>query len=125
MQNEGFDVPEYIENPTRQIITRDCKPARIICTNVKGKYPIIALVDEGNDVEYAYKYTKDGLYASSTTNSRDLFFVSEKKKCWVNVYMEKDGTHTRVGAVYNSKEEALEHMSIHEYIGTVSFDLEF
>ena len=120
-----FSLEKYLANPARQIITRDCKPARIICTNVKGKYPIIALVDEGNDVEYAYKYTKDGLYASSTTNSRDLFFVSEKKKCWVNVYMEKDGTHTRVGAVYNSKEEALEHMSIHEYIGTVSFDLEY
>ena len=119
-----FSLEKYLENPARQVVTRDGRPARIICTNAKCKYHVIALV-ETDDMEITYNYNAEGKFLDSTKDNRDLFFVSEKKTCWVNVYMEKDGTHTRVGGVYDTKEEAMEHMSIHEYAGTVSFDLEF
>lgn len=119
-----FSLEKYLENPARQVVTRDGRPARIICTNAKCKYHVIALV-ESDGMEITYNYNAEGKYLDGDEDNRDLFFVSEKKTCWVNVYMEKDGTHIRVGGVYDTKEEAIEHMSIHEYAGTVSFDLEF
>lgn len=119
-----FSLEKYLENPARQVVTRDGRPARIICTNAKRKYHVIALV-ESNDMEMTYDYNEEGKFLDDKEDNRDLFFVSEKRTCWVNVYMEKDGTHTRVGGVYDTKEEALKQMSIHDYVGTVSFDLEF
>lgn len=41
-----FSLEEYLKNPFRKLITRDKRKARIICTNKKGNYPIIALIEK-------------------------------------------------------------------------------
>jgi len=42
-----------------RIKTRDGKPARIICWDAKGNFPIVALIDIGG-YEYPSSYTTDG-----------------------------------------------------------------
>ena len=42
-----FDLQEYLANPNRQVITREGKKVRIICTDAKSIYPVISLVDDG------------------------------------------------------------------------------
>ena len=44
-----FNLEEYLANPSRKVVTREGKPARIICTDVKGaSYSVLALVDKGD-----------------------------------------------------------------------------
>ena len=32
-----FNLEEYLKDPSREIITRDGRPVRIICTNAKSR----------------------------------------------------------------------------------------
>ena len=43
-----FNLEEYLVNPSKKVVTRDGRSARIICTDAKGKFPIIALVEKDN-----------------------------------------------------------------------------
>ena len=40
-----FNLEEYLKDTSKEIITRDGRKARIICTDAKGDRPIIALVE--------------------------------------------------------------------------------
>ena len=105
-----FKLDEYIQNPSRKVVTRDGKPVRIICTDVKDKYPIVGIVDLGDNSEDTYTFTQDGMYLESCEGERDLFFSPEKREGWVNVYLVNDartGCSFEAGAIYNTKEEAL------------------
>ena len=42
-----FSVKDYTKDPSRKVVTRDGKPARVICTDLKHKYPVIAALDYG------------------------------------------------------------------------------
>lgn len=86
-----FSIEEYLKNPDRKVITRDGKPARIICTDFKnGDYPIIAAILSQN-TEVLSTYTKEGSYdVFGEEKTSDLFFTSEKKEGWVNVYRHPD-----------------------------------
>ena len=37
-----FNLDEYLKNPSRKVVTRDAVNARIICTDARGVYPVIA-----------------------------------------------------------------------------------
>ena len=68
-------------------MTRDGRNARIICTDAKALYPIIALVESPNHVdEIARSYTKDGYFSPGEEYDCDLFFAPEKHEGWVNVH---------------------------------------
>ena len=78
MSNKPFD-------PTKPVQTRDGQPARIICTDRKGAYPIVALIS------YTYGedccgYGRDGRFADGNQCHRDLINIPEKIEGWVNVY---------------------------------------
>ena len=118
-----FNLKEYLENPSRQVITRDGRPARIICTDAKCKYHVIALV-ENNDMEYTYNFNAEGKFLDDKEDGRDLFFKPVKCEGWVNVYMARDGSNKRTGAIYDTEEEAKQHCSICEYVGTVRVEWE-
>lgn len=100
-----FSLEEYQKNPSRKIITRDCRNARILCTDrISYDYPVVALVQE-NGNERMYSYTKDGLWFENAQNSNDIFFVPEKKEGWINLY--KFNSVTIPGTkVYDTEEEA-------------------
>ena len=104
-----FNLNEYLANPSREIITEDGRPVRIVCTDAKAKYPIVALVEE-DEKERVFKYTKDGSYIDGIAKHKhDLYFKPAAKKGWIiifkSVYNQMPCVLT--SSIYNTKEEAL------------------
>ena len=98
-----FSLEEYIKNPNRKVVTRNGRSARIICTDAKGNYPIVVLIEEGG-YDNALSYTKDGKLYVGETNDYDLFFATEKHEGWVNVYRDFDDM--MCGSVFATEEDA-------------------
>ena len=102
-----FNLKEYLKDPSKKVVTRDGRPVRIICTDARGEYPIIALVeyyDGSND--NIYTYTKDGVYYPIEPSEEDLFFSSEapeKHEGWATIYGK-----FLAGEIFSTKEEAEE-----------------
>lgn len=103
---EQFNLDEYLKNPNRKIITRDGRNVRIVCTNLNLK-PIAALTTIPNGKEIIITYWENGVAIQGyEDNPNDLFFASEKKEGWINLY--KINSSITTGEVYNTKEEAEE-----------------
>ena len=100
-----FNLTEYLNNPSRKVVTRDGREARIICTDKLGKYPICALIKDGKNEEDFHTYTLDGVFFAAEEDDSDLFFATEKHKGWLNIYRSESGFYLR-GNPYKSKEEA-------------------
>ena len=82
-----FNLEEYIANPSKKVVTRDGRKARIICTDAKTPYPIIALVESTDGTtEQLLSFIKNGKYFDNRSNAEDLFFAPEKHEGWVNIY---------------------------------------
>ena len=116
-----FDLKEYLANPSRKVVTRDGKNVRILCTDRKGDYPIIALVENCDSTEeYVYSYRKNGDCGYPSSDKYNLFFAPEKHEGWVSIhrgYMENyycDG-------IFNSEEKAKERVGS---IATVKIEWE-
>ena len=73
-----FSLEEYLNNPSRKVVTREGRNARIICTDAKGDYPIIALIDGKDDFEVINSFKGDGRATKGTNSPDDLFFVAAK-----------------------------------------------
>ena len=118
-----FNLEEYLTNPSKKVVTREGKPARIICTDVKGaSYSVLALVDKG-DYEGPTLYTKKGEYNLGTECSYDLFFAQEKHEGWVNVY--KSGFGWSLGAsIWQTEEEAKKWIGAADYATTIKIEWE-
>ena len=100
-----FNLEEYLKNPSKKVVTKEGKTIkRILCTDARGNYPIVALVEEGA-YDKARSYTKDGKLYAGESNVYDLFFASEKYEGWLNIYRSESGFYLR-GNPYKSKEEA-------------------
>ena len=97
-----FNFDEYIKNPSKEVVTRDGKTVRILCTDADSNKPIVALVRTGH-FEQVVKYDKDGV---GLTYANDLFFVTVKNRGWVEVYESQDGEKFPGGIIYKTKEEA-------------------
>ena len=103
-----FNLEEYLKDTSKEIITRDGRKTRIICTDAKGDRPIIALVERfDGDVEDSHSYTKDGNFCVDREHINDLFFVSKRYEGWVNVCRDvvKD-SEPYCGKIFASEEEA-------------------
>ena len=98
-----FSLDEYLKNQKRKVVTRNGRSARIICTDAKGNYPIVALIEEGG-YDNALSYTKDGKLYVGETNDYDLFFAPEKHEGWVNVY--RCLADMMCGSVFATEEDA-------------------
>lgn len=102
-----FNLEEYLKNPERKIVTRDGRAVkRILCTDVKGKYPIVVVIEnrDGN-TERAISLTKDGKYIDGSSDNKDLFFESEKHEGWINLYKNAMG-YVFPSYMYQTEEEA-------------------
>lgn len=124
-----FNLDEYLKNPNKKIVTRDKRNARIICTNKKSMqgYTIVALIDNSEDsykdTEAAAIYNSEGRFNDVYMDKNDLFFASEKREVWVNIY-KYDGRFIVDERTCNTKEEALNNKdTTMDYVGT--FKLEF
>lgn len=100
-----FNLEEYLKNPSKKVITRDGNSVRILCTDAKGNFPIIALVKTYNGSETVLRLKENGRFYNDTENSRDLFFAPDKKSGWINLY-KINSTISPGPRTYDSKEEA-------------------
>ena len=106
-----FNLEEYLKNPTKKVITRSGNEVRIVCTdrNVEYhgvNYPILALVKypNNNNREGVTVLTKEGK-AYNFDSDADLFFATEKKSGWINLY-KMNSIISPGPRVYDTKEEA-------------------
>ena len=118
-----FDLKEYLKNPTKKVITRDGRSARIICTDAKGNFPIIVLVETYSGAETVLRLKENGRFYNDAENSRDLFFAPIKKEGWVNMYKTRSGA-AQIGQIYSSKEEAEMGKKDANYISTAKIEWE-
>lgn len=101
-----FDLEKYLKNPSRKVVTRDRRSVRIICVNrFSDDYPIVALI-RNKDKEVIECYTKDGRFLENKIYNCDLFFASEKKEKWVNVYEDSNGRNWLGENLYNTEKAA-------------------
>lgn len=103
---EQFNLEKYLANPARKVVTGDGRKVKILCTNRKSHYPIVALVENpDSDNEDVCSYREDGIYSLfCQAEENDLFFAPEKHTGWINIFRSKDAS---VGTgIFNSKEEA-------------------
>ena len=118
-----FNLSEYLENPSREIVTRDGHPVRIICFNANivdsdNTYPIVALIKKKDNTDHPATFTNNGVFNVGEENDIDLFFKSIQKEGWTNVY--RNGNNAIVtDTVFETKEEALNRKSIHGYVDTI------
>lgn len=102
-----FDLKEYLKNPNRRIVTGKGNPVRIICTNANSAYCVIGLVCLPNKEEVAVSYYANGTRWFESKAEPDLFFVTEKKEGWINIYSsDYDGTSVLGENIFEIKEEA-------------------
>ena len=57
-----FSLDEYLKNPSKKVVTKEGKTVkRILCTDARGNYPVVALIEEGC-YDNALSYTKKASY---------------------------------------------------------------
>ena len=120
-----FNIKEYTANPSRKVVTRDGRPVRILCTNARRTYPIVALIeDKDNKEDCLHVYLPDGT-TSGITKQNDLFFAPIKKVIWGNLYSTQLGT-TFSGGFYKTEEAALKEKAkdFSKYITTFKVEWE-
>ena len=103
-----FNLEEYIANPNKKLITRDGrKVKRILCTDLKSRYPVVAVIEDHDGTEYAGSFTKDGEYFRGSSENIDLFFAPDKHEGWINVFKYNFG-EPFIGDlhIFSTKEEA-------------------
>lgn len=82
----------------KQYIYRNGEPARVLCVDAPGEWPVVAI----NGCGTVSTHLANGRYFESSNPSKfDLIPAVTKKTVWVNVY--KDGC----AYWYDSKEDAL------------------
>ena len=120
-----FSVKDYLANQSRKVVTRDGNPVRILCTDVKDKYPIVGVADLGDNREDTYTFTKDGAYIEGCEDERDLFFAPEKKVAWANLYCTELGTLSS-GEFFKTEEAAIQEKvkDLGKYITTFKVEWE-
>ena len=116
-----FNLEEYLKDPSKKVVTRSGKNTRIICTDAKNVYSVVALIAEDKS-ERVETYLKDGRYSESRQSSDDLFFAPEKYERWVNLYKDNNGIYASINT-FKTKEEA-EALSCSSCIATVKVEWE-
>ena len=120
-----FNVNEYLENPSRQVVTRNGLTVRIICTDARDTFPVIGLVKGYDGTECTHIFKKNGSHSDNYSKIKspyDLFFAPIKCEGWVNIYRVNNTVET--GTIYTTKEEALSNALGTSYIDTVHIEWE-
>ena len=120
-----FNLNEYIENPSRKVVTREGRNVRIICTDANRECPILALLTAYDGSEVIYEYTKNGVITDDGECNLDLFFDTVKKDGWINLF--RRGDEIEVGFVLGTKEEAMSILGRRprkDYITTIHIEWE-
>lgn len=108
MNYKPFNLEQAKAQNGEGLITRDGRPARIVCWDRKttDNYPLVGVVTTSDGTtEYLQSYMPNGRKWGEDDSSRDdLFMAPIKREGWVNVY--NGGQYPLCGAVFATKEEA-------------------
>lgn len=123
-----FSLEEYLANPTKKVVTRDGREARIICTDRRNtECPIVALINEECD-EKICSYPKGGRFFYKELSNYDLFFAPETHEGWINIFK---GAFINAKAflgqsyIYSSEEIAKnEGKKYNNYLSTIKIEWE-
>lgn len=123
-----FNLSEYLENPSREIVTRDGRSVRIVCVNANiiddgNTYPIVALVKKEDNTDVPASFTNNGVYLVGEEDDFDLFFKPTQKEGWTNVYRNTNNQIV-TDTVFETKEEALSRKSEYNYLDTIQIKWE-
>ena len=119
-----FNLEEYLANPTRKVVTREGKPARIICIDAKfEKYPLVALITKKDGREFIAIFDTSGKYHCKHDSYLDLFFAAEKHEGWVNVYKSENNRSLGAG-IWQTEEEAKKWEGAADYVTTIKIEWE-
>lgn len=126
-----FDLEAAKEG--KPVCTRDGRKARIICFDLKNNVcPIVAAVEENNNMEVLYHYDTKGLNCYKKSEI-DLMMLPEKKEGWINIYNADTTFYYVDGRVFETKDEAVqeakeevekEQREKNEYIDTIRVEWE-
>lgn len=120
-----FNLKEYIKNPNKKVITRNGRPVRIVYTDKKGMYPVVALIEYNNTYENVFAFTTDGRYSFVETDKKDLFFASEKKIGWINIFEDILSNRYAGTQIFKSREDAEKKgKTWSSYIATIKIEWE-
>lgn len=102
-----FNLQEYLENPSRQVVTRDGRKVRIVCTDRKGlcTKPIVALITLPNGDDIIYTFWDNGIETAGSEDRNDLFFAPEKHEGWIIINKWPDGERDTNGIIYQTKSD--------------------
>ena len=119
-----FNLEEYLTNPSKKVVTREGKPARIICTDAKfEKYPLVALITKKDGQEFIAIFDTLGKYHCKHYSYLDLFFAPEKHEGWINLY--KSGISWSLGtSIWQTEEEAKKWIDAADYVTTIKIEWE-
>ena len=100
-----FNLEEYLANPNRQVVTRDGRKVRIVCTDRKGlcTKPIVALITLPNGDEVIYTFWDNGIETAGSEDKNDLFFAPEKHEGWIVINKWPDGERDTNGIIYDTE----------------------
>ena len=123
-----FSLEEYLKNPSKKVITKSGNSVRILATDLKSSFPVVAAVtnrDNTGEYEVVRYYTPEGI---SETIPDNIYFASEEKSFYVNVYKYKEVCDSAyfVSSLYKTQEEATHELysSWATYVTTVKITFE-
>ena len=119
-----FSLEEYLKNPNREVVTRDGRPVRIICTDRKGLdvKPIVALITLPNCDEIVKCFWDNGIETAGSEDKNDLFFFPAKYERWINIY--GNSIYYPGTKMYNTEQEAKVMRGTGAYVATVKVEWE-
>ena len=118
-----FSLEEYLNNPSKKVVTRDGRAVKIYCTDYIDKCGLFVIGKiEGN--AYSYSFREDGRFVDHKETDNDLFFVSEKHEGWINIYADINDNSYPGNHIFKSKEEAIEAADNYNYVSTIKIEWE-
>ena len=125
---EQFSLEKYLANPSRKLVTRDGRNARIVSTDMRcANYPIVALVQKSDNypTEEINTYTENGEFEAERSSKLDLFFAPEKHEGYINIYRNEYEDYYKGKIIYSSKEDAIKRgEKTPDYITTTKIEWE-
>ena len=113
-----FSLEEFKKNPNRKVVTRSGRPVRILCTDAKGDYPVVALAIDEDGSEYTIRSTQYGI---SGFTEDDLFLSDEPrdkttKEGWIGIYRSKISSNLYLPSIfiYDSEKKIEKYAERHQ-----------
>ena len=101
-----FNLDEFKKNLSQKVVTKDGRSVRIVCTDAKNEFPIVALITN-DDKEVLMDYNNNGKVSPDEITDLDLFFEPIKKEGWINLFKDEELPFVN-GDVYENEKDAKE-----------------